>query len=134
MLLDTAYQIPSNPAPPSIAPESSGGVPEKWSAYVNSGAAVDDARIMQLARQEEAQYLETLRNTPPASRLSPTSTKLIEVSPEKKAISKNTDLLIELDFGSQPEPSRARTGNVSYAKAASSQGKGKVKADINLLD
>jgi hypothetical protein len=135
MLLDTVYQTPSNLAAPPMTPESSTGVTEKWEAYVNGGAAVDDARVLQLAREEEARYLEAMRSTPPASRLPFTSTKLIQVSPEKKAASKNTNLLIDLDIGSQPELSGAHhTGSISYANAASSRGKGRVKADINLLD
>jgi helicase required for RNAi-mediated heterochromatin assembly 1 len=135
MLLDSIYQTPSNPAAPPMTPESSASVTEKWEAYVNGGAAVDDAHVLRLAREKEARYLEAMRNTPPASRLTSTSTKLIQVSPEKKAASKNTNLLIDLDIGSQPEAGRAiRSGNVSYAKAASLRGKGTVKADINLLD
>jgi hypothetical protein len=135
MLLDTTYQTPNNPAAPPITPESSAGVTEKWEAYVKGGAAVDDARVLQLAREEEARYLEAIRNTPLASRLPSTSTQLIQVSPEKKAASENTNLLIDLDIGSQLESSRAHhTGNVSYAKAASSRGNGRAKSDINLLD
>jgi helicase required for RNAi-mediated heterochromatin assembly 1 len=59
----------------------------------------DDARYLQKAKEEEAKYLETIRNTPPITAGSSKATKLVEVSPEKKTVSKNTNLLIDLDLG-----------------------------------
>jgi hypothetical protein len=86
-------------------------------------------------RKDEAQNLELIRNTPPTAGPSSNPTKLIEISPEKKAISGNANLLIDLDLdlGTAPNPSHAPH---SWAKAASLNHKGKasVKANMSLLD
>jgi ribosomal protein L3 len=89
----------------------------------------DDARYLQKAREEEAEHLETVRNTPPATAGSSKSPKLVEVSPEKKNVSKNVNLLIDLDFGAEVSAPQ------SYANAASSgKGKGKAKPSQNFLN
>jgi hypothetical protein len=91
----------------------------------------DDARYLQKAREEEAEHLETVRNTPPATAGSSKSPKLVEVSPEKKTVSKNAHLLVDLDFGVEVNYQQ------SYANAASSgkcKGKGKARLSQNFLD
>lgn len=134
LIANNTYQMPATPLPVSRTLAAPGGSNEKWSTYANGGVAADDARYMQ-KRKDEAQNLELIRNTPPTAGPSSNPTRLIEVSPEKKAISGNANLLIDLDLdlGTAPEPSRAQH---SWAKAASSNNKGKapVKANMNLLD
>jgi helicase required for RNAi-mediated heterochromatin assembly 1 len=131
-------------------------VTDNWQAYVNGGAAADDAEYLQKSKEEEAKYLEAMRNTTPVAgslskrgapiELSPEkkpvpkiadssskSARLIELSPEKKSVSKNADLLIDLDISPAPV---MRQLQQSYAGAASykGKGKGKVKATPNFLD
>lgn len=93
------------------------------------GVAADDAQYMQKARQEQARYLEVIRNTPPVSSSTLNPAKLIEVSPEKKVISKNANLLIDLDLG--PDPASIYNQG-SHAKTASSKSKGKAAAKVNM--
>jgi hypothetical protein len=89
----------------------------------------DGARYLQKAKEEEAKYLEVVRNTPPVAGGSSKATKLVEVSPEKKNVSKNVNLLIDLDFGAEVSAPQ------SYANAASSgKGKGKAKPSQNFLN
>ncbi|KAH4973379.1 hypothetical protein HBI78_001190 [Parastagonospora nodorum] len=134
LVTNTTYQMPVNPMPASRTPAAPGGSNEKWSTYVNGGVAADDARYMK-KRKDEAQNLELIRNTPPTAGPSLNPTKLIEISPEKKAISGNANLLIDLDLdlGTALNPSHAPH---SWAKAASSNKKGKApaKSNMSLLD
>jgi helicase required for RNAi-mediated heterochromatin assembly 1 len=125
-LLDTAYQVSSNSMPTSKIPENPASPDGKWQAYTNGGAATDDAKFLQKIKQEQAAYLETIHNIPPAAVGSSKATKLVEISPEKKAVSKNTNLLIDLDFGAEPEIHHQQ----SYANVISS-GKGRVKARMS---
>ncbi|KAF2677402.1 P-loop containing nucleoside triphosphate hydrolase protein, partial [Lentithecium fluviatile CBS 122367] len=106
-LLDL-FQAPQTlmrPAATSMATEHSGSTPTKWKAYVNGGAKADDARILQKAREAEAEFLERLQKAERPAAAS-RSDMLIELSPEKKTTepmsSRNTDLL--LDFGEDAPP------------------------------
>ncbi|KAF2622867.1 hypothetical protein BU25DRAFT_479849 [Macroventuria anomochaeta] len=124
LLLDSGFQAPANPPPPS-------GSPDKWHAYVNGGAQADDAQLLQKRREEEAAFQEARRNGTLQSAAAAaaatgagtsTSGKLIETSPRKPSasVSGNTSLLVDLDINSnyesyQPQPSRG-----SYAIAARS--------------
>jgi helicase required for RNAi-mediated heterochromatin assembly 1 len=118
LLANATYQMPANPMPTSRTPAASSGSGEKWQAYVNGGAAADDAQFVLRAKEEAAKYLEFVRNTPPAASESFKPSKLIEVSPVKKAISRNANLLIDLDLGlgTAPEPSLPQP---SWVKTAS---------------
>jgi helicase required for RNAi-mediated heterochromatin assembly 1 len=135
-LVDTTYQMPANPVPMQAprTPEPSTSSGEKWQAHVNGGVAKDDAHYVQKAREEQAKLREVLSNTPPHAASSKPA-KLIEVSPEKKAVSKNANLLIDLDLdlGQAPTP---MGGQRSYANTSASNGKGKAvaKANTSLLD
>lgn len=134
LIANTTYQMPATPQPVSGTSAAPGGSNEKWSTYANGGVVADDARYMQM-RKDEAQKLELIRNTPSIAGPSSNPTRLIEVSPEKKAISGNANLLIDLDLdlGTAPEPSHAQH---SWAQTASSTNKGKAvaKPNMNLLD
>jgi len=136
LLLETTYQTPANPTPASRTPDNSDSTAERWQAYINGGAAADDVHYLQKTKEEEAKYLETIRNNPPALDTASISTKLIELSPEKKSASKNADLLIDLDVGTVTDVSQRQSGikPLSYANAASSKEKNKVKTSFNLLD
>jgi hypothetical protein len=127
MLLDTTFQVPSNPIPPSRTPESSADTAEKWGSYINGGAVADDARYFDVAKEEEDKFQELTNGMAPATSEPSDPNKLIQVSPVKTR-SKNANLLIDLDVGTEPESS-----HVSYAHAA--RGKmGKGKEVMSLLD
>jgi helicase required for RNAi-mediated heterochromatin assembly 1 len=153
VLIELPYQKPANPPATSRLSEY---VTDNWQAYVNGGAAADDAEYLQKSKEEEAKYLEDMRNTTPVAgssskrgapiELSPEkkpvpkiadspskSARLIELSPEKKAVSKNASLLIDLDISHAPVMGQLQQ---SYAGAASykGKGKGKVKTTPNFLD
>jgi helicase required for RNAi-mediated heterochromatin assembly 1 len=108
---------------------------ESWQAYVDGGAAADDAQYLQKSREEEARYLETMRNTTPNASASSKPARLIELSPEKKSVSKNADLLIDLDFGPALEMGQHQQSYVGAATyKGKGKGKGKVKTCPNYLD
>jgi hypothetical protein len=136
LLVDTTYQMSANPIPlpTSRTPEPSTSSSEKWHAYVKGGIAKDDAQYVQKAGEGQAKLREVVNNTPPPAASSKPA-KLIELSPEKKAVSKNANLLIDLDLdlGQVPTP---MDGQLSYANTSASDGKGKavVKANMSLLD
>jgi helicase required for RNAi-mediated heterochromatin assembly 1 len=131
LLLDTAAQVPAKPTPCPTVPENLNSKSNRWNAYINGGAAADDVKVLQRSRDEEAQYLETIRNVPTTTVLSSKTTKLIEVSPKKKAVSENTSLLVDLNFDVESESDYRQQ---SYANAASLKSKNNIKANINLLD
>ncbi|KAF2030927.1 P-loop containing nucleoside triphosphate hydrolase protein [Setomelanomma holmii] len=108
-------------------PDNSDSTSEKWQAFVNGGAAADDARVHQKMKEEEAKYLETIRKSPRIEAASSSRpAKLVQVSPAKKAaVSTNANLLIDLDVGAQSK---------SYAGAASSRCQGASNTSMNLLD
>jgi helicase required for RNAi-mediated heterochromatin assembly 1 len=131
LLPETTYQTPANPMPVRT-PDNSDSTTERWQAYTNGGAAEDDARMLQKMKEEEAQHLVS------AAGSSSKSAKLITVSPQKATVSKNADLLIDLDFGTdmyavQPPPGFG-TSLSANAASSSSNGKGNGKATVNLLD
>jgi hypothetical protein len=134
LLVDTTDQMPANPVPVPVSrtPEPSTSSSEKWQAYVNRGIDKDDAQYMQKAREEQAKFGKVFRNTPPAVGSSKPA-KLVEISPEKKAVSKNANLLIDLDLdlGQAPPP---MNGQQSYATSSRSKGKAVAKANMSLLD
>ncbi|KAF1945626.1 hypothetical protein EJ02DRAFT_338281 [Clathrospora elynae] len=138
MLLDTTnYSAPSvrtglTTTPRTMTPYGSDSVTEQWEAYTKGGIQEDDAQFLQKKKEEEAQFLEQARTSTPAAGSTSASTKLIEVSPEKAAVSRNTDLLLELDVYTEPQHPQASRG--SYANAASSSGGGQGNSDMNWLD
>lgn len=140
LMLDTSFQGPSNPGRSAVSQNRPDNTTGQWEAYASGGAQADDAKVLQKRREQEAQFLESLRNaTPPArspSEISSAFTKLVQVSPEKTASSRNTKLLLDLDEGTEGQPRQQGlyTEALSYANAASSKVKGKGKADFNLLD
>jgi hypothetical protein len=128
VLIDTTLQTPANPPAPSRASEKA---TQSWQAYVNGGAVADDARYLQMSREEEFKYLETMRNTTSGASTSPKPARLIELSPEKKSVSENANLLIDLEVGPGLEIGKYPQ---SYAGAPSYKGKDKTKTCPNYLD
>jgi helicase required for RNAi-mediated heterochromatin assembly 1 len=128
LILEDTLPVPSSRTTYTSTPRTktpgSDSTTEQWEAYANGGVKEDDARVCALRKEEEARYLEQLRaSTPAAGPSSFATNKLIQISPEKAAASRNTDLLVDIDV--EP-PSR------SYATAVSSTvGRG---AYTNLLD
>lgn len=123
LLLDSGFQTPANPPPPS-------GSPDKWHAYVNGGAKADDARMLQKRKEEDAAFEKQRRNgthRPPATAATnagaSASNKLIETSPEKPSasVSGNTSLLVDLDINSTYEAYPPQASRASYASAAGSK-------------
>ena len=104
---------------------------EQWDAYAKGGVQEDDARAYALRKEEEARYLELRASTPVAGPSSSATNRLVQISPEKVASSRNTDLLIELDTEAPATVGRRNT-SLSYATAVSSTGGG--RAYTNLLD
>jgi helicase required for RNAi-mediated heterochromatin assembly 1 len=131
LLLDTAAQVPASTTPCPTVPQNLNSRSDRWNAYINGGAAADDVKVLQRGRDEQAQYLETIRNVPTTIVLSSKATKLIEVSPKNKAVSKNANLLVDLNFDVEPESNYRQQ---SYANAASITSKDKTKMNTNLLD
>ncbi|KAF1849149.1 uncharacterized protein K460DRAFT_277751 [Cucurbitaria berberidis CBS 394.84] len=142
LMLDTNFQGPINPVQRATTPQGFDSTTEQWEAYASGGAQVDDAQVLQKVREQEAQFLESIRNATlpagPSAGPSSASTKLIQVSPEKASTSRNTKLLLDLDLDeatdAQHEQQSRFTETFSYAEAASTKGKGKGKAYVNLLD
>ena len=135
LFLDTNFQAPANPPPPS-------GSPDKWYAYVNGGARADDARLLQ-KRREEAAFDEARQNaTPQPSATTATEAgantpmRLIETSPRKPAasVSGNTNLLIDLDINAGYESDRPQQLEGSHASAARSAKMAYAGLEWNLLD
>ncbi|KAH6644260.1 P-loop containing nucleoside triphosphate hydrolase protein [Boeremia exigua] len=135
LLLDSTFQTPANPPPPS-------GSSDRWRAYVNGGAEVDDARLLQRRREEEASFEASRRNGAPQRAATPvayagpnTPGRLIETSPRKTSasMSANTELLVDLDINSQYR-SYAQPPSRSYAHAARSKKATYGGSEFNLLD
>ncbi|KAF1915851.1 P-loop containing nucleoside triphosphate hydrolase protein [Ampelomyces quisqualis] len=126
---ETTFQKPANPVPVSKDSETS----QVWHSYVNGGAAADDARYVQKAREEQATYAETMRSMTPGSHAGAKSKRLIELSPEKKSVSTSASaiLLIDLDMSSGLE---VNSHQQSYASAAAPQDSSRTSARMNLLD
>ncbi|KAH7410083.1 P-loop containing nucleoside triphosphate hydrolase protein [Phaeosphaeria sp. MPI-PUGE-AT-0046c] len=111
---------------------ASSGNHDNWREYVDGGgAAADDARHLQLVKEQQAKYSVARRSATPSTTVEADSARLIEVSPEKKPVSQNANLLIDLDFGvvTVAEPRRQ-----SYANAVCATGKATTNLTTNLLD
>ncbi|KAI8938282.1 hypothetical protein NX059_005940 [Plenodomus lindquistii] len=128
--------VARSPRAPTVASHRQGSdsTTEQWEAYANGGVIMDDTRAMQLRLQEDARYSKMLRSpTPannesaprtqssaPAAQSSAQADRLIEISPEKKVISRNTNLLVDLDVDAgfaESLPVRTRgasSGNTSF--------------------
>jgi helicase required for RNAi-mediated heterochromatin assembly 1 len=130
VLVDSPFQTLGNPA---ATPRPSKNATKNWEDYANGGAATDDAQYLQKSREEEAKYLEAIRKTTPAAGSSSKPARLIELSPKDISVSRNTNLLIDLDIGPAPAMGQIQQ---SYAGATSYKGKGKGKAMAfpNFLD
>jgi helicase required for RNAi-mediated heterochromatin assembly 1 len=137
LMLEDTLPGPSNcttytPTPRMMTPH---GSTQQWEEYAKGGVQDDDARAYALRKEEESRYLEQVRASTPAAGTSSASTtdKLIQISPEKAAKSRNTNLLVDLDV--EPEaPHGRRHMSHSYATAASSTVGGSGSAYTNLLD
>ena len=109
---------------------------DAWDAYANGGVQAEDEQSLRLRREQDAELLENFRvGTPPAGPSS-TSTKLIQISPEKAPVSKNTSLLVDLGEDIVPTAGQRQSHSemFSYETAAPKADKGKGKAVMNLLD
>lgn len=142
LLIDSSFQTPANPPPPSRSPD-------EWHTYANGDAQVDDARLFQKRREMEAAFEETRRNaTPgpsavprssatPASNAGPSNSgRLIETSPKQPAesVSGNTNLLVDLDVNAGYESYRPQQPRSSYASAAQSTKSADGGSEWSLLD
>jgi hypothetical protein len=125
LLIDTTPQALTNPLPTSSNPTSS----NPWQNHINRDAPANDAQYTQQSREDQATSRNALRSLTPDATAEPA--RLIEISPEKKPVSRNANLLIDLDVESVPEiASRPH----SYAHAPSSRGGANAKVTTNLLD
>jgi helicase required for RNAi-mediated heterochromatin assembly 1 len=114
------------PTPRMMTPGLSDCTTVQWDNYANGGGVQeDDARAFTKMREEEAEF-HARRASTPQTGISAPSGRLIEMSPEKAAtVSKNTDLLLDLDV--EPlVPERHGQESRSYVAAAG--------ACFNLLD
>ncbi|KAI4931842.1 uncharacterized protein J4E92_003738 [Alternaria infectoria] len=95
----------------------------QWDVYANGGGVQeDDARAFAKMKAEEAEY-HARRTSTPQTGISVSDGRLIEMSPVKAGpVSKNTNLLLELDI--EPEPNQQTSR--AHASAAS--------PSFNLLD
>jgi hypothetical protein len=136
LMANTTYQTPANPVPASRTSDNTDSTSEKRAAYTNGGAVAEDARDFKIMKDEEARHLEIFRNTPPPVPSSSKPANLIKFSPEKRAVSKNFDLLIDLDFGSTTQaPRRPPVCEGPSSNTTSSRINGRGKATtVNLLD
>jgi hypothetical protein len=126
LLIDTTPQTPAGPMPFS----SGTGSANQRQGHVARDTAVNDARQVPWNSKVPATNRNALRSPTPDATATPT--RLIEISPEKKLVSKNANLLIDIDVNTTvPEVS---SGYKSHARAASSRGTTKAKMDLNLLD
>jgi len=107
-------------------------VAEQWESYTNGGAREDDQRYSLERKEHQERYYAQIRSCTPGAGTCSVGDKLIQVSPEKTAtVSRNTDLLLDLDVELSSSQGRHDVGR-SFAKAASS---GAVKSTYtNLLD
>jgi helicase required for RNAi-mediated heterochromatin assembly 1 len=134
LLLDTDFQVPNSPR----QSES----PGKWQAYVNGGAQVDDARLLQKRKEEDAAYQEARRyGTPQLAATTATdvdaltmAAKLIETSPRKPRGSTNTNLLVDIDIDTSYRASQQQQSVGSYAGAVRSKGTANEGSEYSLLD
>lgn len=135
LLLDSGFQRPANPPPSS---QSS----DRWEAYVNGGAKEDDARMLQMLRQEDAAWEEQRRNDKPrpftlgAVNLDlKASSKLIETSPQKVlSAAGNAGLLVDLDMNSTHGDYLQQSSQVSYGTTVESRKKCYGSSQFSLLD
>lgn len=95
----------------------------QWDVYANGGGVQeDDARAFAKMKAEEAEY-HARRASTPQTGISASDGRLIEISPVKAGnVSKNTNLLLELDI----EPEHNQQMSRTHTSAAS--------ASFNLLD
>lgn len=121
-VVGATFQVAAGPPyTPRIA-----GAHDRWQEYTErGGAAADDARHVQLVKEQQR------RSVTPSVAAGASSVRLIEVSPEKKTVSKNTDLLIDLNFDVAPE---AESRRQSYAIAASADARAITQSTMSLLD
>lgn len=106
---------------------------QKWKAYIEGGAAEDDARVLEKSREMEAQIRELVRETPSAA--GPSSVlKIDQASPQKKVVlpnaPNNADLLIDLNNNVEVQ----LTIEQPYTPTTERKCKGKAEAPVNLLD
>ncbi|KAH9869543.1 hypothetical protein IAQ61_006750 [Plenodomus lingam] len=119
--------------------QGSDSTTEQWEAYANGGVVMDDARAMALRLEEDAKYTQALRtSTPvhntvcPTGQPAPSVNRLVDISPEKKVTSKNTDLLVDLDLDTEPLPGRQRYADTLPIRSSGHGASGSV--NFNLLD
>ena len=133
LLLDSGFQTPANPPLQSQSPD-------KWQAYVNGGAKVDDARMLQKRKEEDAAWEEQRRNITPQPSAPGAAdagqSKLIETSPRKPAPSVfgNTGLLLNLDINSTYGAYPQQSWRASYVTAVESQKTSYGGSQFSLLD
>jgi helicase required for RNAi-mediated heterochromatin assembly 1 len=140
LMLEDTLPVPSSrttytSTPRMMTPHGSDSTTQRWEEYAKGGVQDDDARAYALRKEEESRYLEQVwASTPAAGPSSSSATnKLVQISPEKAATSRNTNLLVDLDV--EPEVPRAhRHMSHSYATVASSTVGGSGGAYTNLLD
>lgn len=137
---NTRFQTTSNTVRPAMITQGSDSTTstrEQWEAYANEGVQADDAEVLQKKRQQEAQFLRSIRTVTPSTAGPPSaSARLVEISPDKVARSMHTDLLLDLEEATDASGTQGRhhTQDFSYTNAASLNRKAKDEAQFNLLD
>lgn len=115
-LSDSTFQTLATPPPPS-------GSSGKWHAYINGGAKVEDARMLQKYREEDDAFEEQRRNSTPRPPVTAATdagasaaSRLIETSPRKPApsVTGNTSLLVDLDINSSYEAHPSQASEKSF--------------------
>ena len=102
---------------------------------MNGGAKADDARMLAKKKEEDEAFEAVRRN---GGVQNGGTDKLIEISPQKPraSISKNTELLLDLDLndGNKDEVEPAKKARARYASAARSSDVQKEQSEMNFLD
>lgn len=127
--LDITVCTPFSQSLPLKTLQCAESTPKQWSTYANGGVVADDARALQLLRNEEAEFLEATRSRTPAA--GPPSTPLIQISPEKVVASRNTDLLLDLNIINDPG---MRVPYAQIARASTNVTKEQTRTALNWLD
>jgi helicase required for RNAi-mediated heterochromatin assembly 1 len=125
----------SSPARSSRTEHSFDRGSEQLEAFSVDSFQAEDFRVQQQGPAREAERREHDRSSTPATGPCRSTMKLIEISPEKAAASRNTNLLVDLNVDVSSQPQRRRRGpeTSSYAAAAGGS-KAKDGSNLNLLD
>ncbi|EFQ92756.1 hypothetical protein PTNB73_04112 [Pyrenophora teres f. teres] len=138
VLKDTLFSPgPSEPVTDARTPRMATAQPvdyatEQRESYANGGAQEDDQQVLEMRKEQEERYRAQIRPSTPTAGPSSAGETLIQISPEKtETVSRNTNLLLDLDFEPQSVRGRHDVRRSSAAPASSSVAK---STYTNLLD